>query len=83
MDVSIGVECPWHADPQAAKENATRLKAQIDNGTSYIAKRPWSSFFDGSDITVDGNVLIARLRTHGANVLIGALDFGDTLILHE
>jgi len=56
----IGLAMP---DAASARENATRLRALVESGSSDTARRPWSDLVGVSSIEVQGRVVLAVLST--------------------
>ncbi|MEY2420270.1 MAG: hypothetical protein QOI95_337 [Acidimicrobiaceae bacterium] len=56
----IGLAMPSLA---SARENAARLRALVESGSSDAARRPWSDLVGVSSIEVQGRVVVAVLST--------------------
>ena len=58
--LAIGLAMP---DAASARENAARLRAMVETGSSDTARRPWSDLIGVSSIEVQGRVVLAVLST--------------------
>jgi hypothetical protein len=72
-----------HVDDKTAQENVTKLKAKIETGRSAQTNRPWKEQVTSSEITSEGRLLIARLRTTPRSLLVDVLNHRDSLLVHE
>jgi hypothetical protein len=52
-----------HADVEAAKQNEKRLRATVEQGISGRDARPWADRLSVSSMEVDGDVLVAHLKS--------------------
>ena len=79
---SYGVLALLHADANTAQDNVTRLKAIIATGKSLHSQEAWSKLIQSSEVSADGRLLVARLRTN-PGLLIDALKNFDNLLAHQ
>lgn len=66
-----------------AIENATRLDARIDGGSSVVTKAPWAEYFTARDVAADGTLVVAKLRTEKPRIAFDMVYTRDTLLMHE
>ena len=52
----------FHAEPSGAEATAEGLQRLLDEGASAANGEPWSESVEVDDISVAGNVTVARLR---------------------
>jgi hypothetical protein len=69
-----------HADATAAETNAERLHAVVEEGTSLRTDAPWSELLEVEDITAEGNVVTARLRTEDPSLWFEIVVARDSLL---
>ena len=72
-----------HADEAAARANVQRLRLRIDHGTSWIAGQPFAELIDDVEITPEGRVVLAKLRSRSHGVWFALHAARDTLLVHE
>jgi hypothetical protein len=72
-----------HVDAKTAQENVARLKANIETGKSFITGKPWSDLIQGSEISADGRLLTAKLRTQSRSLLRDIFLRSDSLLIYD
>ena len=70
-------------DEVAARANAELLRDRIASGTSWLAGRRYAELIDGADISAEGRLVVARLRTSSALFWFALPAAADTLLLHD
>jgi hypothetical protein len=73
----IGLAMPTAAD---AVENARRLRALVESGSSDAARRPWSDLVGVSSIEVQGRVVVAVLSTKVPTLWLSLERAPDSLV---
>lgn len=72
-----------HESPDDAEANITRLEQHIENDNSISSDMPWSEMITASEISVAGNVLLAKLYTDNTHLWLDLVYSQDTLLIHE
>jgi hypothetical protein len=72
-----------HADEETARRNVQRLRDRIEEGTSWIGGQPYVDFIDSADISHEGHLVLAELRTDQPGLWFGLPIVRETLLLHE
>lgn len=73
----------YHESQEDAEANVSLLKQRIADTDSIINDTPWNEIITGTDIWVEGKVLMAKIYTDSI-ALWGMLVYGrDILLLHE
>jgi hypothetical protein len=67
-------------DKATAATNATRLRAIVEKGSSFAAKRPWHDLLTVAAITTSGRVVTARLTTNVGSLWLDVILGGDSLL---
>jgi peptidoglycan/LPS O-acetylase OafA/YrhL len=70
-----------HGDEAAARENAWRLRARIDEGASWVGGQPFRDVVEDVEINVDGQLVSAKLRMAAHNYWVALPS--DTFLFHE
>ena len=55
----------------------------VELGTSWLGGQPFSEFIDQVEITREGRVILAKLRTDRHALWFGLHAGRDTLLIHE
>ncbi len=72
-----------HPDAKTATENVARLRAKVETGKSLVSGKAWSEQIEKSEISSDGRLLLAKLRTQNRTLLADVLLRRDSLLVHE
>jgi hypothetical protein len=72
-----------HTSDALAQENVARFEAKVDTGRSAQGGVPWKDLITERDITADGMLLIAKLRTSRTAFLAQVFLERDSLFAHE
>jgi len=72
-----------HPDARTAGENVARLKANVETGKSLFSGKAWSEQIEKSEISSDGRLVVAKLRTQNRTLLADVLSRRDSLLVHE
>jgi hypothetical protein len=67
-------------DTAGARENASRLRAMVESGSSETARRPWSELVGIDSIEVHGRVVVAVLSTKVPTLWLELERRPDTLL---
>jgi hypothetical protein len=63
-----------------AKENAERLRAIAEDGTSVVSRAPWSDLLEVDDISTDGDLVVARFAADTPRLWLQVVLARDSLI---
>jgi hypothetical protein len=72
-----------HDTAEAADANVELLRRRVEEETSWLGGRPFVEMLEVMDITADGALVVARLRTTSAGYWFGLVSAHDTLLLHR
>jgi hypothetical protein len=82
-DGPFSVAVLLHSSDALAKENVTKLQSKLDNGKSAQTNQAWKDMITSRDITQDGKLVIAKLRTTRPALLTQAFLTRDSLFVRE
>ena len=68
------------ANAADAQENAERLRAIVEEGTSLVTRDPWSERLQVDDISTDGDLVVATLAAETPNIWYAAVLTRDSLL---
>ena len=70
-------------DVKTARANVQRLEDRIAEGISWLGGQPFREFIEHVEITREGRVILAKLRTDRYALWFGLHAGRDTLLIHE
>jgi hypothetical protein len=73
----------YHENSSDAKTNVSLLEQRIKETDAISIGRPWREIFTDTDISVEGNTLLAKLYTEYTGIWNYWIYNWDPLILHE
>ena len=73
----------YHENSSDAKTNVFLLEQRIKETDSMSIGRPWREIFTDTDISVEGNTLLAKLYTEYTGIWNYWFYNWDPLLLHE
>jgi hypothetical protein len=72
-----------NADEETARTNVQLLRARIREGATWAGGQPYTDIIDSAEITHDGRLVLAVLRTDQVGLWFGLPILRETLLLHE
>ena len=73
----------YHENSDDALQNVSLLKQRIENVKSISSDELWSTIISDTDITTEGNTLLAKLYTSSQGFWLNLIYDWDNLLFHE